>query len=58
MDVTFAPEGDGIHVETKKEKVPEIVTALAGAGVSVYGMDTLDAQSLEDVFMKLTGEVK
>lgn len=48
---------DGIHVEVEKDKVPEIVTALAGAGIAVYGMDSKE-QSLEDVFMKLTGEEK
>ena len=47
---------DGIHVDTEKDRVPQIVTALAGAGVAVYGMDSTETQSLEDVFMKLTGE--
>jgi ABC-2 type transport system ATP-binding protein len=56
--ISNTPEADGIKVETQKEKVPEIVTALAGAGIAVYGMDTRDTQTLEDVFMKLTAEVK
>ena len=49
---------DGVHVETTKERVPEIITTLTAANLSVYGMDKQDAQSLEDVFMKLTGEGK
>lgn len=49
---------DGVHVETTQEHVPEIITTLTTAGISVYGMDKQDAQSLEDVFMKLTGEGK
>lgn len=52
------PEADGILVETHKDKVPEIVTTLAGAGIAVFGMDARDTQTLEDVFMKLTAEVK
>jgi len=49
---------DGVHVETTKERVPEIVTTLTAAGISILGMDRQDTQSLEDVFMKLTGEGK
>jgi ABC transporter. len=56
--VPFVAEADGIHIETVKDKVPEIVTALATAGIPVFGMDTLETQSLEDVFMKLTEEAK
>ena len=51
------PEADGIHVNTPSENVPQIVTTLAGAGIAVYGMDSKE-KSLEDVFMKLTEEVK
>ena len=47
---------DGVHVETMHDQVPEIVTTLTSAGVSLFGMDRKDSQSLEDVFMKLTGE--
>jgi len=50
--------GDGIHVETTQERVPEIVTTLTSANIAIYGMDKKDTQSLEDVFMKLTGEGK
>lgn len=49
-------EPDGIHVETKRENVPNVVTTLASAGISVYGMDNINASTLEDVFMKLTGD--
>lgn len=54
--VSNCVEADGIHIDTQKDRVPEIVTALAGAGIPVYGMDSTETQSLEDVFMKLTGE--
>jgi len=50
--------GDGIHLETTQDRVPEIVTTLTSASISIYGMDKKDTQSLEDVFMKLTGEGK
>ncbi len=32
--ISTNPEADGIHVETQKDKVPEIVTTLAGSGHS------------------------
>ena len=50
--------GDGVHVETTPDRVPEIVTILTSAGISIFGMDKQEIQSLEDVFMKLTGEGK
>ncbi|MBU3199068.1 ABC transporter ATP-binding protein [Clostridium estertheticum] len=50
--------GDGVHIETTKERVPEIVTTLTTAGIAILGMDKQETQSLEDVFMKLTGEDK
>ncbi|MBU3142972.1 ABC transporter ATP-binding protein [Clostridium sp. CF012] len=50
--------GDGIHIETTKERVPEIVTTLTSEGIAILGMDKQESQSLEDVFMKLTGEGK
>ncbi|MBW9153079.1 ABC transporter ATP-binding protein [Clostridium estertheticum] len=50
--------GDGVHIETTKERVPEIVTTLTTAGIAISGMDKQETQSLEDVFMKLTGEGK
>ena len=50
--------GDGVHIETTKERVPEVVTTLTTAGIAILGMDKQETQSLEDVFMKLTGEGK
>jgi len=58
MDIHGSVMNDGIHVQTTQNRVPTIITALATAGIAVYGMDKQDAQSLEDVFMKLTGEGK
>ncbi|NLJ30084.1 MAG: ABC transporter ATP-binding protein [Clostridiales bacterium] len=51
-------DSDGVHVATAPERVPELVRALVGAGLDVYAMDTQKTRSLEDVFMKLTGEEK
>lgn len=50
--------GDGIHIETTKERVPEIVKIVTSAGIAILGMDKQETNSLEDVFMKLTGEGK
>ncbi|MBZ9633541.1 ABC transporter ATP-binding protein [Clostridium sp. FP1] len=50
--------GDGVHIETTKERVPEIVKIISSAGIPILGMDKQESQSLEDVFMKLTGEGK
>jgi len=58
VNITCSVLPDGIHVETTQEHVPEIVTTLTSAGISIYGMDKKEVQSLEDVFMKLTGEGK
>lgn len=58
VKISSSVMSDGVHVETTQERVPEIITTLSTAGISVYGMDKQDAQSLEDVFMKLTGEGK
>jgi len=49
---------DGVHVETTQDRVPEIVRTLTYAGLAIFGMDKQETQSLEDVFMKLTGEEK
>lgn len=51
-------DSDGVHVGTAPERVPELVRALVGANLDVYAMDTQNTRSLEDVFMKLTGEEK
>ena len=58
INISSSVMSDGVHVETTNERVPEIITTLTTEGISVYGMDKQDAQSLEDVFMKLTGEGK
>ena len=50
--------GDGIHVTLGKEQVPQVPALLTTGGLAIYGMDHQDAVSLEDVFMKLTGEEK
>lgn len=47
---------DGVHVTLAREQVPPLVAALTNAGVGLYAMDRSDAHSLEDIFMKLTGE--
>lgn len=49
-------ESDGIHVETEKTRVPVIVSTLSANGLSIFGMDSMESRSLEDIFMKLTGE--
>ncbi|MBZ9626035.1 ABC transporter ATP-binding protein [Clostridium sp. FP2] len=48
----------GVHIETTKDRIPEVVTTLTYAGIAIFGMDKQETQSLEDVFMKLTGEGK
>jgi ABC-2 type transport system ATP-binding protein len=50
--------GDGIHVEIEPEKVPEIVKLFTNANIGILAMDKKESQSLEDVFMVLTGEGK
>jgi ABC-2 type transport system ATP-binding protein len=56
INITSSILGDGVHIETTKEHVPEIVKTLTLAGVSIFAMDRQETQSLEDAFMKLTGE--
>ena len=58
IKITTNLMADGVHVELDQERVPEIVTTLTAANISIYGMDKSETHSLEDVFMKLTGEVK
>jgi ABC-2 type transport system ATP-binding protein len=47
---------DGVHVATVRERVPELVSALVTGGVGIYAMDRDETRSLEDIFMKLTGD--
>ncbi|MEL4106152.1 ABC transporter ATP-binding protein [Oscillospiraceae bacterium WX1] len=53
-NVAFTKNADGLTVETEKDGVPKIVAALTAEGVAIYGMDSLETQTLEDIFMKLT----
>ena len=56
VKASYAP--DGVHVEIKKDKVPEIVTTLTSGKVAIFAMDNKDTHNLEDIFLKLTGEAK
>ena len=58
MNIDSSILGDGVHIETTKERVPEIVKILTTAGIAISGMDKQETKPLEDVFMKLTGEEK
>jgi len=49
---------DGLQVETTRDRVPQIVSTLTYAHIAIYAMDKKKLQSLEDVFMKLTGKGK
>jgi ABC-2 type transport system ATP-binding protein len=49
---------DGVHVNTERAQVPALVAALTNGGVGIFAMDRNETRSLEDVFMKLTGEDK
>ncbi|MDT8715698.1 ABC transporter ATP-binding protein [Clostridium sp. 19966] len=50
--------GDGIHAEIDKDQVPNMVKALVNNNIGIYAMNKKQLQSLEDVFMELTGEGK
>ncbi|MBU3112242.1 ABC transporter ATP-binding protein [Clostridium lacusfryxellense] len=58
MNINNSILGDGVHIETTKDRVPEIIRTLTLEGVGIFAMDRQETQSLEDVFMKLTGEEK
>ena len=58
MSVDNSILGDGVHIETTKDRVPEIVKTLTLADIGIFAMDRQETKSLEDVFMKLTGEEK
>ena len=58
IDVNNSSMADGVHVEVSREKIPLIVKTLVYGEISIYGMNKKDSQSLEDVFMSLTGEGK
>lgn len=52
------PSSEGVEIQTLREAIPQLVALLVQNGISIYGMDKKEATSLEDVFMKLTGEVQ
>lgn len=49
---------DGLHVDTMRERVPALIASLVNGGVGVFAASRNENRSLEDVFMKLTGEDK
>ena len=50
-----APEGErGIDARMPRERVPQVVAALAAAGVEVFGVER-QASSLEEIFLEVTG---
>lgn len=58
IDVKSSAMADGIHLETERDQVPLLIKTLVNGKISVYGITKKDSQSLEDVFMALTGEGK
>lgn len=58
IDVKSSAMADGIHLEADRDQVPTIVKALVNGEISIYSITKKDSQSLEDVFMALTGEGK
>jgi ABC-2 type transport system ATP-binding protein len=56
IGIKYEQMADGLHAEIAREQVPQLVAALTNGGVGIYAMDRNDARSLEDIFMKLTGE--
>lgn len=58
IDIPSSHMADGVHLEVDREQIPIIVKTLVNGDVSIYGLNKKDSQSLEDVFMTLTGEGK
>lgn len=56
MMTELTPEG--IHVETAIDCVPKIARVLTAENIDIYGMDNQAVHTLEDTFIKLTGEAK
>lgn len=56
--VPIKKEADGIHMEISHDRIPEVLTALVNAKIPVYNVANDETQSLEDVFMQITGEDK
>ncbi len=55
---TATAEKDGIHLQIAREEVPKVLALMQEKGLSVYGIENRASASLEDIFMKLTGEEK
>ncbi|MFT9077757.1 ABC transporter ATP-binding protein [Ethanoligenens sp.] len=55
---TAAAEKDGVHLKIKREQVPQVLAAMQENNLAVYGIENRAGGSLEDIFMKLTGEGK
>lgn len=53
-----AAEKDGVHLKIKREQVPQVLAAMQEQNLAVYGIENRAGNSLEDIFMKLTGEGK
>lgn len=51
-------EKDGVHLKIKREQVPQVLAAMQEQDLAVYGIENRASGSLEDIFMKLTGEGK
>lgn len=51
---TMITKGKTIQLQTAPDKVPELITELAGAGINIYEA-SLNGGTLEDKFLKVTG---
>lgn len=51
-------EKDGVHLKIKREQVPQVLAVMQEQNLAVYGIENRAGGSLEDIFMKLTGEGK
>lgn len=55
---TGTAEKDGVHLQIKREQVPQVLLTMQEQNLAVYGIENKVGGSLEDIFMKLTGEGK
>ncbi|MGZ4397557.1 MAG: hypothetical protein ACXVZ1_03970 [Gaiellaceae bacterium] len=55
MAASLREDGVELIVERASTLLPELLTALAGAGVSVHGVE-VEEPDLEAVFLHLTGK--
>lgn len=58
MGISAENMGDGIHADIDRKEVPNMVKILVKNNIGIYSIDKKQLQSLEDVFMELTGEGK